>query len=95
MASQDVQAIIDQLMPVLRAAIQASVAEAVARSNLVRVITGTLSSVSGADAVWEPDDAPGTYPEATITNASDQTAGARVVVLTIGQGTSYVIGVIP
>lgn len=65
------------------------------QSNVGRYVSGVISSVSGPDAQFEPDDAPGTLASATITNAADQVEGTRVVVWCGRSGTSYVIGVVP
>ena len=65
------------------------------RLNVGRYITGTVTSVTGPDAEIEPDDAPGTFIYATVTNASDQVVAARVIVWCGVGGTAYVHGVIP
>ena len=68
---------------------------AMSRRNVGRYTTGVIKDVTGADAQVEPDDAPGTLSPATVTNASDQTIGQRVLVWSGGPGASYLIGVIP
>jgi hypothetical protein len=80
---------------VIRAMITESIETAMGRRNVGRYVSGVISSVSGPDAMFEPDDAPGTFAPATITNAATQVAGARVVVWSGGPGTSYVHGVVP
>jgi len=95
LSDEEAQQVAAALMPLFQRAIQAAVAEAVARALTVRAITGVITAVTGADAVVEPDDNPGTFTEATVTNASDQVAGVQCLVLTLGQGSSFVIGVIP
>lgn len=82
-------------MRIVRAMMTEGIDAAMKRRNVGRYISGVISSVSGPDAQIEPDDAPGTLAPATITSASTQVAGARVVVWAGGPGTSYVIGVIP
>lgn len=91
----EAQAIAEALMPLMGAAIQAGIDEAVRRAGLIRFTPGTISSVSGADAQVEPDDEPGTFVEATVTHASAHVAGARTLVITDGNGTSYLFGAIP
>lgn len=91
----EVQEMAEKLMPVMGAAIQAGIDEAVRRAVRITYTPGTISSVSGADAVVEPDDQPGTYVEATVTHASAHVAGARTLVITDGNGASYLFGVIP
>jgi hypothetical protein len=82
-------------LDVIRAMVTESIETAMGRRNVGRYISGVISDVNGADALFEPDDAPGTLAPATITNASDQVIGARVVVWSGGPGTSYVHGVVP
>jgi hypothetical protein len=94
MTEADVQRIALALVPLLSATIKASIDEAVRRGDLIRPVPGTISSVSGPDVRVEPDDAPGTFVEATQT-ASGQVAGARTIVLTFGNGASFCFGVIP
>lgn len=84
----------DQL-DVIRTMVTEAVDVAMSRRNVGRYISGVISDVNGPDAQVEPDDAPGTLSPATITNASTQVVGARVLVWSGGPGTSYVIGVIP
>ncbi len=91
----EVQEMAEKLMPVMGAAIQAGIDEAVRRAVRITYTPGTISSVSCADAVFEPDDQPGTYVEATVTHASAHVAGARTLVITDGNGASYLFGVIP
>jgi hypothetical protein len=91
----EVQELAEKLMPLMGAAIQAGIDESVRRAARITYTPGTISSVSGADAVVEPDDQPGTYVEATVTHASAHVAGARTLVITDGNGASYLFGVIP
>jgi isopentenyl diphosphate isomerase/L-lactate dehydrogenase-like FMN-dependent dehydrogenase len=91
----EVQELAEKLMPVFAAMQQAGIDEAVRRAARITYTPGTISSVSGADAVVEPDDQPGTYVEATVTHASAHVAGARTLVITDGNGASYLFGVIP
>jgi hypothetical protein len=84
----------DQL-DVIRTMVTEAVDVAMSRRNVGRYISGVITDVNDADAQVEPDDAPGTLSPATITDASTQVVGARVVVWSGGPGTSYVHGVVP
>jgi hypothetical protein len=82
-------------LQVIRTMVTESIDAAFAKALQAGYTSGVISSVSGPDALVEPDDAPGTLIPATVTNASDQTTGARVVVWHGPGGTSYVVGVVP
>lgn len=82
-------------LEVVRAMITEAIDVAMNRRNVGRYVSGVITDVTGPDAQIEPDDAPGTWVPATVTNASDQVTGARVVVWAGGSGTSYVHGVVP
>lgn len=80
---------------VIRAFVAESVRAAMASAGTIGYTSGTISDVTGPDALIEPDDSPGTLIPATVTNSSDQVIGARVVVWHGPGGTSYVHGVVP
>lgn len=84
----------DQL-DVIRTMVTEAIDTAMSRRNVGRYISGVIADVNGPDALVHPDDAPATLSPATVTSASDQVIGARVLVWSGGPGTSYVIGVIP
>lgn len=94
LSDRDVQAVAAALMPLIGAMVQASVTEAVRRAVVPQLIPGTITSVSGADVRVEPDDAPGTFVEATQTDPG-QVAAVRTVVLVFGNGAGFCFGVIP